>query len=87
VRVGDPAAGCAGNQVAGDVSLTASMAGLTLGANTVSGSVRVDNNPSLAIVKGNTIFATLACSGNSPAPTNSGQSNTAATKTGQCTAL
>lgn len=33
------------------------------------------------------VFATLACSGNDPAPTNSGQPNTAATKTGQCGAL
>jgi outer membrane protein assembly factor BamB len=87
VRVGDPAVGCAGNRVAGDVSLTGGIAGLTLGGNTVSGNARVDNNPSLAIVKGNTIFATLACSGNTPPPTNSGEPNTAAAKTGQCAAL
>ena len=31
VRVGDPAMGCAGNRVAGDVSLTGTIAGLTLG--------------------------------------------------------
>ena len=87
VLVGDPAVGCAGNRVAGDVSLTGASAGLTLGANTVSGNVSVDNNPSLAVVKANMIFATLACSGNSPPPTNSGQTNAAAAKTGQCAAL
>ena len=87
VRIGDPAAGCAGNWVAGDVTLTGENAGLTLGANTVSGDVRVENNPSLAVVKANTIYATLACSGNNPAPTNAGQTNTAAAKTGQCAAL
>jgi hypothetical protein len=84
VRIGDPAVGCAANWVAGDVSVTGAIAGLTLGANNVSGNVRIDNNPSLAIVKANTIYATLACSGNTPPPTNAGQINTAAVKTGQC---
>jgi outer membrane protein assembly factor BamB len=87
VRVGDPAAGCAGNRVAGDVRLTGATAGIIFGANIVSGNVNVDNNPSLAVVKANTTFATLACSGNSPPPTNAGQPNIAAAKTGQCTAL
>lgn len=87
VRIGDPAAGCAGNWVAGDVTVSGSTAGLTLGANTVAGTVRVDNNPSLAVVKANNISATLACSGNTPPPTNSGQTNAAAAKTGQCAAL
>lgn len=32
-------------------------------------------------------FVMLACSGNNPAPTNSGQPNTAPTKTGQCAGL
>ena len=73
--------------MAGDVSLTGANAGLTLGANIVSGNVTVDNNPSLAVVKANIISATLACSGNSPPPVNSGQTNTAAAKTGQCAAL
>ncbi len=86
-RVGDPAMGCAGNRVAGDVSLTGATTGLTVGGNAVSGNVTVSNNPSLAIVKANTIFATLACAGNSPSPTNSGQPNAAAAKTGQCAAL
>jgi hypothetical protein len=85
-RVGDPEAGCAGNRVTGDVSRTGATAGLTVGANAVSSNVRVDNNPSLAVIKANTIFATLACSGNSPPPTNAGQPNTAAAKTGQCAA-
>jgi YVTN family beta-propeller protein len=88
IRIGDPAAGCAGNRVAGDVILTANTAGLTLGANTVSGNVRVNNNTvGTDVVKANTIFKALACAGNTPAPTNAGQPNTAASKSGQCVAL
>ena len=87
VRVGDPAVGCAGNRVAGDVSLTGASAGLTVGANIVAGNVNVHDNSSLAIVKANSISATLACAGNSPPPTNAGQTNTAAAKTGQCAGL
>ncbi len=88
ITIGDPANGCAGNRVAGDVSLTGNTAGLTLGANIVSGNVTVDNNTvGTDVVKANTIFRTLACAGNTPPPTNAGQMNTAASKTGQCSAL
>jgi len=88
VRVGDPSAGCAGNRVAGDVVLIGNSAGLTLGANVVSGNVTVnDNTAGAVVVKGNTVYGTLGCSGNSPAPTNAGQPNTAPTKTGQCAGL
>jgi hypothetical protein len=88
IRVGDPAAGCAGNKVAGDVVLTGNSAGLTLGANAVSRNVTVnDNTTGAVVVKANTIYGALACSGNNPAPTNAGQPNTAPTKTGQCAGL
>ncbi|MFN2607027.1 MAG: hypothetical protein ABR511_03890 [Acidimicrobiales bacterium] len=88
LRIGDPANGCAGNRVAGDVILTANTAGLTLGANIVSGNVTVNNNTvGTDVVKANNIFKALACSGNSPPPTNAGQTNTAGSKSGQCSAL
>jgi hypothetical protein len=88
IRIGDPAAGCAANRVAGDVSLTGNTAGLTLGSNIVSGNVTVDNNTvGTDIVKANTIFRALACAGNTPAPTNAGQTNSAGSKSGQCSGL
>jgi hypothetical protein len=88
LRIGDPANGCAGNRIAGDVRLTSNTGGLTLGANTVSGNVTVDNNTVGApVVKANNVFKTLACAGNNPAPVNSGQANTASTETGQCIGL
>lgn len=88
LRIGDPASGCAGNRIAGDVRLTGNTGGLTLGANTVSGNVTVDNNTvGTPVVKANNVFRTLGCAGNNPIPVNNGQPNTAATKTGQCLGL
>ena len=82
-----PAAGCAGNRIAGQVTLTANLA-VTFGANQVSHNLTVNNGgPGQTVIKANTIVGTLACSGNNPAPTNAGQVNTAGAKTGQCTAL
>jgi len=87
IRIGDPANGCAANTVAGDVTLTSNL-GVTLGANTVSGNVTVNSNgPQSTIIKANKIYKVLACAGNTPAPVNAGQVNTAATKSGQCTTL
>lgn len=88
LRIGDPANGCATNQVSGGVSLTSNTAGLTLGANTLARDVNVNNNTvGTAVIKANTIYGTLACSGNNPPPTNAGQPNTAAAETGQCAGL
>jgi hypothetical protein len=87
IRIGDPANGCATNRVAGDVSLTGNTGGLTFGSNIVSRHVTVNNNAGAVVIKGNTVFQTLACSGNNPAPTNAGQTNAAASKTGQCSGL
>lgn len=87
VRIGDPAAGCAANTVAGDVMLTGNTAGVALGANTVAGNVTVNNNAGPTVIKANQIQASLACADNSPVPTNVGQPNTAGTKTGQCAGL
>ena len=87
IRIGDPATGCAGNAFAGSVTLTANL-GVTFGANTVYGAVAVNNNgPGKTVVKANNVSQTLGCAGNAPAPTNAGQVNTAASKTGQCAGL
>jgi hypothetical protein len=88
IRIGDPANGCAGNRIAGDVRLTSNTGGLTLGANVISGNVTVDTNTvGTAVVKANSTFKALGCAGNDPPPVNNGQVNTAASKTGQCSAL
>ena len=60
---------------------------VTFGGNTVSHKVTVNNGGPSAVVKANTVFGTLACAGNDPAPVNAGQPNTAGTKTGQCSAI
>ncbi len=87
LRIGDPAAGCAMNRVAGDVNLGGNTAGLVLGGNVVSRNVSVNGNGGGAVVKGNTISGALACSGNTPPPTYAGQPNSAASKSGQCAGL
>ena len=87
IRIGDPATGCAGNRFAGQVVLTGNLA-VTFGANTVSHNATINNNGTgQTVVKANTLFGTLGCAGNNPPPTNAGQPNTAASKTGQCAAL
>ncbi len=87
IRIGDPAAGCAGNHFAGDVNLNNNLA-VTLGANVVPNNVNTNNNgPGNTVIKANTIYQVLACVGNNPPPTNAGQPNTAASRTGQCATL
>ena len=87
IRVGDPATGCAGNRFAGQVVLSNNLA-VTLGANTVSHTATIVNNgPGNTVIKANTLFGTLTCSGNSPSPTNAGQVNSAPSKTGQCVSI
>jgi alpha-tubulin suppressor-like RCC1 family protein len=87
IRIGDPATGCAANRFAGQVHLTANLA-VTFGANAVSHAATVNNGgPGATVIKANTFLASLACSGNNPAPTNSGEPNTAGSRTGQCAGL
>lgn len=85
--IGDPATGCAGNRVAGDVTFTGNTAGVTFGANTVSRNVTVNGNAGPTVIKATTTYGTLACSANNPPPTNAGQPNTSTTETGQCAGL
>lgn len=87
VRIGDVAAGCAANRFAGGMTLTGNLA-VTFGNNAASTQVRIDTNgPGAVVIKGNTIFGTLTCTGNNPTPTNVGSTNTAPSKLGQCAAL
>ena len=87
IRVGDPATDCAGNRFAGPVVLSSNLA-VTFGANAVFHNATLDNNgPGNTVVKANTVFGTLGCTGNNPPPTNAGQVNTAGAKTGQCAGL
>lgn len=87
VRIGDPANGCAGNRFAGDVTLTSNLA-VTFGANIVSSSATINSNgPGDTVIKANTVYRALNCTGDNPLPTNAGQSNSAGSKTGQCSGL
>jgi hypothetical protein len=88
IRLGDPAAGCAGNRLAGTVNVASNLA-VMFGANMASGTVAITTTgPGNSIVKANTFYATLSCSGNTPAPVNAGQANSGpGAKTGQCAAL
>lgn len=87
IRIGDPANGCLGNRFAGHVNLNANLAA-TFGANSVSHDLNAHNGgPGNTVIKANNVMQTLACTGNNPSPTNSGQGNTAKSKTGQCAML
>ncbi|GEM_PF-3433909 len=88
VVVGDPTA-CAGNDINGAVTVTTSAAGYAISGNKINGGVTVTNNSGAGTIAGNTkINGNLACSGNSPAPTNGGKANSVnGSRTGQCAAL
>lgn len=90
ITVGDTTAGCGTNQVAGTTNLSTNGSDVTFGNNQTSDNVTVNGNTgSPIVIKGNTLFkGALGCAGNTVAPTNAGQTNTAAGgKTGQCAAL
>lgn len=89
VTLGTPF-GCGPTPVAGPgISLTGNQTGVSLvGSNSASG-ITVNNNLGFTLVQGNTAYRNIDCSGNNPAPTNGGQTNTSVTgsKTGQCASL
>jgi hypothetical protein len=96
VLVGDPGDdGCAANTIASAVSLTDNTKGLDLRSNTLRSTVTVNNNAgggpfpidANPVVAANKVSSTLACTGNSPAPIDDSQPNTAPYKTGQCATL
>lgn len=95
VLIGDPVDdSCAANNVQ-SVSLTSNTAGVELTQNTVTNNVAVFSNSghgpfaedSAPEIEGNHIGGSLSCSGNVPTPTNDGQPNTAASRSGQCVGL
>jgi hypothetical protein len=91
VTVGDPPV-CSGNRVSGAVTLSEDSGGVQLGGNTIGGSVSVTSNgtasipaASVPIVSANKISGSLACSGNTPPPTDASSPNTVSgARSGQC---
>ena len=95
VLVGDGGAtNCAGNTLS-TVSISSNTGGLAVSANVIGGSAAIQNNraPSAAtstrsnsiIIAGNSVAGSLACSGNTPTPTDSGVANTVSgARSGQC---
>jgi hypothetical protein len=94
-NAGDGASGCGANTITGPVTLTGNGAGVQLGGNLIHGPVRLTGNsggtsPGTAVsqVAANQIGGPLACSGNTPAPTDDNQPNTVAgPASGQCAGL
>lgn len=86
ITLGQPSAGCAGNRVAGSIEIVSNH-GAALREN-VARQVTINGNGfGATVLAGNRVFGALACSSNNPTPTNGGQPNVAASKTGQCVGL
>ena len=92
---GASAAGCQPTTVTDAALIGENTGGLSIAANTISGSLTVNDNsgdapfelngaPVGPMIAGNTIGGVLACSGNNPAPIAAGQPNTATMGFGQC---
>jgi hypothetical protein len=88
----DGAVGCAPNTLH-SVMLTSNAGGVELAGNTVNGDITVNGTTGAGSplegapteIEGNHIQGTLNCSGNNPAPTNDGQSNSVSgSRSGQC---
>ena len=70
------------------MTVSGSAGQVTIDGATVGGPLVLQNNTGSTIVSGNHISGPLSCAGNSPAPTNAGQPNTASgPKSGQCAGL
>jgi hexosaminidase len=79
---------CAPATVMGPVKVSGSVGQVTIDGATVAGPLVLQNNTGSTIVSGNHISGPLSCTGNSPAPTNAGQPNSASgPKSGQCAGL
>jgi hexosaminidase len=79
---------CAPATVGGPVKVSGSVGQVTIDGTTIAGPLVVQNNTGSTIVSGNHISGPLSCTGNSPAPTNAGQPNSASgPKSGQCAGL
>jgi uncharacterized repeat protein (TIGR01451 family) len=81
----------AGNTIGASLSLSGNTGGLELFGNTIGGSVSVSGNTGGALgemdIESNGIAGVLACTSNTPPPTDNGSANTAALKSGQCSTL
>ena len=79
---------CAPATIGGPVRVSGSVGQVTIDGATVAGPLVLQNNTGSTIVSGNHISGPLSCTGNSPAPTNAGQPNSASgPKSGQCAGL
>jgi hypothetical protein len=81
---------CAGNTIAGSLSITNNTGLVEAGQNHIAGRVTVTGNSgtddgNVVHLRGNVITGPLMCTGNNPAPTNDGQPNTVqGPRVGQC---
>jgi hexosaminidase len=88
VWLGNRNAECAPTTVRGPVQVSGSAGQVTIDKATVAGPLVLKNNTGSTIVSGNHISGPLSCTGNSPAPTNADQPNSASgPKSGQCAGL
>jgi hexosaminidase len=79
---------CTPTTVRGPVKVSGSIGQVTIDHATIAGPLVVQNNTGPTIISGNHISGPLSCTGNSPAPTNAGQPNSASgPKSGQCAGL
>jgi hypothetical protein len=93
VLLGDPGDDdCAGNVFRGAAVVKGNRGGVEIGANSFRGGLTVSANTGNGPlpedrgteIEANQVSGKLACSSNSPPPTNDGQPNTAGTRSGQC---
>lgn len=76
--------GCAGNTVAGNLTVNSNSGPTTIDSNTVGGNLNDQNNTGASAVFTNKVTHILACSGNTSI---TGGGNTASSKQGQCAAF
>ncbi|HEY1635366.1 MAG TPA: hypothetical protein VGF64_11450, partial [Acidimicrobiales bacterium] len=81
----DSMAPCGGNVIKQSVTITKSSGSVELGGNTITGAVSVTGTTGApAELERNHLTGALSCTGNVPPPTDDGQPNVAASKSGQC---
>jgi Putative Ig domain len=77
-----------GATVSGPVYVTGDSGRVIVSANTIGGPASVTENRGSILVAGNSVNGALSCSGNDPAPTEGGKTNTSnGPATGQCSSL
>jgi hexosaminidase len=78
VLLGDNATACPANVIDGAVTVDSNTGGVQIAGNSIAGAVTASKNiaNSGTVLSNNQIGGKLTCSGNIPAPANSGQANT-----------